>query len=131
SASQQEGNQDTPPPIIAASISKKPLFDSVEALGTAYANESVDITANATETISAIQFEDGQKVKKGDVVVLLEQQEEQAQLRGAKAQKGEHQRELERLKNLLKNKAAAKREYDERQTLLEVANQEVKGITAR
>jgi membrane fusion protein (multidrug efflux system) len=118
-------------PIVATRLIKKEIYDSVNALGTASANESIDITANATEKISSIEFEDGQQVKKGDVIVVLEQHEEQAQLKAAQVQLAEHKRELSRLKSLIAQKAASKREYDERKTLIGIAEQEAKEIQAR
>lgn len=118
-------------PVTVVSAYKTAIFDTVEALGTANANESIEITTNATETISEIHFDDGQYVAKGDIIAVLEQGEEQAQLRGAQAQLKEHERELKRLGDLFKQKAAAKREYDERETLVEVTRQQLKEISAR
>ena len=118
-------------PVIVEPASLDSIYDSVQALGTAYSNESINITAAATDTISEIRFSDGQQVKKGDVIVLLEQDEEQAQIKAAQAQLAEHKRELVRLGKLLQNKAASKREYDERQTMIEITDQEVKETKAR
>lgn len=118
-------------PVEAIAAYETTISDSVESLGTAMANESVDITANVTETISEIDFSDGQEVTKGDVIARLSQQEEAAQLAAAQARQKENRRELDRLNTLLKNKAAAQREYDERLTLIEVTKQEVEAIDAR
>ena len=46
-----------------------------EGVGTAYANESVDITANVSDTIESIHFEDAQKVKTGDITFFLQETE--------------------------------------------------------
>lgn len=119
----------TPVEVLAAY--KTTLFDSVESLGTTQANESIDITPTVTESIAEIRFTDGQEVSKGDVIVVLEQREEQAQLNAAKARLEENRRELRRLEELLKNKAAARRDYDERLTLIEVAKREVEEAEAR
>ncbi|MFO0388558.1 MAG: efflux RND transporter periplasmic adaptor subunit [Alphaproteobacteria bacterium] len=118
-------------PVSVVKAYRQEIFDNVEALGTAYANESITVTATASETISEIHFTDGQQVKKGDVIARLEQREEQAQLAVAKARLEEHQRELERIKGLLKGKAASQRDYDERQTLIQIVLREIKGIEAR
>lgn len=120
---------DTPVSVVKAY--RQEVFDQVEALGTAYANESITVTATASETISEILFTDAQQVSKGDVIARLEQREEQAQLAGAKAQLQEHKRELERIAGLLKGKAASQRDYDERQTQLQITQKEIDGIQAR
>jgi len=118
-------------PVVTLSAGKETVHDSVEALGTANANESIDITATVTETISEIRFQDGQHVKKGDIIVLLDQQEETAQLGAARAQLAENERELGRLKNLRANRAASQRDYDERATMRDVTLQQIKEIEAR
>ncbi|MBN67257.1 MAG: efflux transporter periplasmic adaptor subunit [Rickettsiales bacterium] len=126
-----EATQRPTPSVIVIEVPTSTLTDTIEALGTANANESVDITANVTETIQSINFEDGQEVAEGDVIALLDQSEEQAQLEAAKAQQRENERELKRLKTLLANKATSKREYDERVTQREVTKQQIKEMEAR
>jgi len=46
-------------PVIAAVVRRVPVANPVEALGTLTARESVTVSANVTETVSAIHFEDG------------------------------------------------------------------------
>ena len=63
--------QGGPQPVILAKAKKAELVDRVEALGTLRANEQVTITAQVTETITEILFEDGQRVEKGDTLALM------------------------------------------------------------
>lgn len=119
------------PPVEVLPVYEETIYDSVESLGSAMANESIAVTANVAETIREIHFEDGQALEKGDLIATLAQQEEQAQLAAAQARQRENSRELKRLQTLLKNKAAAQREYDERLTQIEVTKQEIEGIEAR
>ena len=51
-----------PVAVTVATITAKPWTDTIEALGTANANESVTITAKVTETVARVQFEDGDYV---------------------------------------------------------------------
>ncbi len=108
-----------------------PLQDSIEALGNAMANESVDITPPTTATITGIHFKDGQSVKQDDVLVVFKQQQEQAELAATHAQVKVHQSELTRLQNLLQHQAASQREVDERVAALETAKQSRQQIQAR
>ena len=55
---------DMPANVIVTSAAKKNIADRVEALGTLKANETIDITASVTETVTAINFTDGQRVEK-------------------------------------------------------------------
>lgn len=117
--------------VVTAPVQQKRISDVVEALGTLQANESIDITATAAETIARIEFIDGQHVAQGAVIAVLEQGEEQAELAAAKAQLADHERELKRLQNLMKNKAAAQREVDERSTERDITAQQIAAISAR
>lgn len=115
--------------VVAAKL--ETIHDEIEALGTAYANEAVNITSTDTDKIVEIRFEDGQAVKKGDVIVVLEQEEELAQKKAEEAQVAEHERELKRLDDLLKRNATAKNEYDGRKTLLSISKHRISEIQAR
>jgi len=118
-------------PIVALKVFTTTLHDRTDALGTAGANESIDITAKVSGRLDEVLFTDGQKVRKGDVIVKLDQSEEQAQLTSAKAQLAEHQREIQRLELLLQNRAAATRDLDERKTLADMAAGTVTEIESR
>lgn len=71
-----------PPPgpanVIAAKVEPYQFSDRIEAIGTAEADESITISATETEIIEKILFEDGQVVKKGDLLVQLKDDEETA-----------------------------------------------------
>lgn len=112
-------------------IQKQSISDEIEALGTTYADEAVNITSNVTDTISEISFKDGQFVKKGDVLVRLSQEEELAQKQGIEAQLLENERELKRLNELLKRNATAQREFDARKTLVAISKYRLSEINAK
>ncbi|MCF7821290.1 MAG: efflux RND transporter periplasmic adaptor subunit [Mariprofundaceae bacterium] len=118
-------------PVVVLKAYAFTLNDQVEALGTAQANESITITAKISGRLEKIAFNDGQQVKKGDVIAVLDQDEEQAQLMAAEVQLAEHVREVKRLQTLLARKAAAMRDLDERKTLAAVTASNVSEIKAR
>jgi membrane fusion protein (multidrug efflux system) len=120
-----------PTPVDVLEVRPKEVVDRIEALGTALANESARISANVTETIVDIHFEDGQMVQKGDLLVTLYQDEERAQRAAATEQLAEHKRELKRLRELVREDVIPQRDYDERLTLLNIAHQRIKEIEAR
>lgn len=72
-------------PVILAPVVDAPFASSLQALGTAIANESVRLTANRSDLVRAIHFEDGEQVKKGQLLVELETAEEQSRLVEAEA----------------------------------------------
>lgn len=75
--------------------------DIVEALGTARARESVTLTARVSDTVRTVAFEDGQLVKKGDLLVALEDAEERAQFREAQANVSEAESQFARTEDLV------------------------------
>ncbi len=131
SKNDEAAKQKSATPVVVISTYREKISDNVEALGNAYSDESVTLSASVSETISNISFTDGQMVKKGDIIATLEQREEQAQFKAARVQLAEHERELARLKSLLENKAASVREYDERQTQMKLTQQQVREMEAR
>jgi len=118
-------------PVFVTTTAEGKVYDSVDAIGTAYSNESVDISSNVTEVLREIRFRDGQRVAAGDIIVVLEQREQQAQLDAARARLEQDKRELARLEGLLADKAVPRQDYDNRLTMLEVTRQEVAEAEAR
>src|SRR6476659_7302509 len=53
------------PLVTVARVRQDQVFDSVEALGTAQANESVTINAKVTDTVRKVNFSDGDYVDAG------------------------------------------------------------------
>ena len=70
--------------------------DSLEAIGTASARESVALTAKVSETVTDVRFDSGQLVKKGQVLVVLSRQAQAAGLDEAAATYREAQALFER-----------------------------------
>ena len=75
----------TPPPVIGHYATATAWSDPLEALGTLRADESVTLSATVTDTIAEITFEDGAQVEQGELLIRLEDAEEQALLRAARA----------------------------------------------
>jgi membrane fusion protein, multidrug efflux system len=128
---QSLAKKNTPLSVSVISARHHTIFDEIEALGTAYANEAVYITSSVTEKIQEIRFSDGQTVKANDILVTLEQNEELAQKKAAESLILENERELNRLDDLIKKKAAAETQYDARKTLLTISQHKLAEIEAR
>jgi membrane fusion protein (multidrug efflux system) len=117
--------------VVVATARSMPLAQRVEALGTLKANESLAITANVTETISDIHFEDGQRVSAGDVLVELTNAEQSAQLEEAQVRLLEAERQYDRVKALVGQRAASESLLDERQRDLNTARAVLVAIESR
>ncbi len=102
-------------PVVAVTATLDTFRDTTEALGTLRANESVALTVNVAETITAIHFEDGQIVEQGDVLVEMMSAEEGALLVEAETNVRESKRQLDRIQQLVKAGTASESLLDERQ----------------
>jgi membrane fusion protein (multidrug efflux system) len=106
------GGQQAVPLVTVASVKKDQLYDVVEALGTAQANESVIVNAKVTDTVRSVNFEDGDYVEAGTVLVELTNQEESALLAEARANLDDAQNELRRQQDIASRGLGAARELD-------------------
>lgn len=123
---------DKPPTqVIVATASLLPFADRIEALGTLRANESVALTAAVADTVSAIHFNDGDRVSKGQVLVEMTSQEETALLEEARATAGEAARQYRRVASLESQGTAAKSLLDERRRDSETAKARLTVIESR
>lgn len=120
-----------PTPVIVSTVASVPFVDRIEALGTLRANESVSLTANATETISALHFDDGDRVEAGKVLVEMTSAEEQAQLDEARALVQEAEDQYRRVQSLATQGTAAASLRDERRREWETARARQVAIESR
>lgn len=119
------------PGVIVAPVQAVELSDRIEALGTLAANESVRLTATVTETVSAIHFDDGDRVARDQVLVEMTSREEHAQLEEARATVNEAERQYRRIRSLEAEGTAAKATLDERQREWETARARLAAIESR
>jgi membrane fusion protein (multidrug efflux system) len=89
--------------------------NGIEAIGTARANEQVLISSKYSDLVDQILFEDGQLVKKGDVLVHLNSQEELAKVSELEANLSESTAQLKRFEDLLSSKATSKSLVDQQE----------------
>lgn len=94
------GRRPDPPLVVLGQVRREAMLDTVDALGTAQANESVTLTAKVTDTVRRVGFEDGDYVEVGSILVELTNQEEEALLAEARANLEDASRQLARLEEL-------------------------------
>jgi membrane fusion protein (multidrug efflux system) len=81
-------------------VQQRTFTDRVEVLGVAKGRQSVTITSNTAELITAVHFSDGQYVSKGQVLVELKADQENAGIAQQQAQLAQAEREYQRWKTL-------------------------------
>jgi membrane fusion protein, multidrug efflux system len=119
------------PQVIVAEVKLAAFIDRIEALGTLKANESVALTVNVTETVTAIHFDDGQRVEKGQILVEMTSSEEHALLQEARANLEEALRQFKRVKQLESQGIEAQSLLDQRQREVETARARLAAIESR
>ena len=119
------------PDVIVQPATIQPLQTRIEALGTVIANESINLTSNVTKTVTRINFDDGQRVNKGDVLVQMTSNEEEALLAEAGFTREEAGKQLERVRSLVARDAASRSLLDQRQREYEAAGARYKAIESR
>jgi membrane fusion protein (multidrug efflux system) len=87
-------------PVVATAARIEQLSLEVEALGTAKASESVDVTAKVSNLVTAIRFDEGQQVRRGEVLVELDGEQARADLAVANAALTESAGQLKRSREL-------------------------------
>ena len=85
--------------VTTAVLSERPWNDTISALGTVKARESITVTAKVSEVVQRVNFESGDQVKAGATLVTLSGNQQQAALEAAEATAREaaqaHKRNLE------------------------------------
>ena len=94
---------------------------TIEAVGTARANEQVTLSAPVTERLVRLGFDDGDFVRRGQVVAVLAQGQESAQLAEAQARQREAQQQLARIQTLKRRGFATQSSLDTQQAAASAA----------
>ncbi|PZQ46657.1 MAG: efflux transporter periplasmic adaptor subunit [Micavibrio aeruginosavorus] len=112
---QKKGGDRGPIPVVVMAAYSDDFVDRVEAIGSLKANETVTMASTVTETVTAVNFTDGQRVKKGDILVEMTDGEEKALLDQQRALVNEANKQLQRAQELAKTGAVSRSVLEERQ----------------
>lgn len=105
--------EDTPPiPVEAVVAQATSLRDAISVNGSTVPNEEVAITAEVPGKIESIQFKEGEFIKKGQVLVKLEDEELQAERERLVVQRSLNQKIAERLKALYEKEGVSLQDYE-------------------
>lgn len=107
------------------------IVDEIESIGTAAANESVTISGKVTDTIWRVNFEDGDFVQEGAVLVELTNEEETALLAEARANLDDARTQLRRFEDLLRRGSAPISQVDEARARYAGVEARLEAIMAR
>ena len=119
------------PAVSQVVAAQRPFTDRVEVLGVAKGRQSVTITSDAAELVTAVRFRDGQAVSKGQVLVELKANEQDAGVQEARARYHQAQRDYDRWKTLADRGVAPKATAEQYRAALETARASLNAAQAR
>jgi membrane fusion protein, multidrug efflux system len=99
--------------VVVAPVRRERLSLEIEALGTAHANESVDVTAKVSNLVTVVRFDEGQQVRRGDLLVELDGAQARAELAIAEAAVTESRSQYKRSRELYTTKALSEAQLDQ------------------
>lgn len=107
------------------------IQDRLQAVGSTSARNSVDIASEVDGRVIALNFTEGQEVKKGQVLVTLDQRQAQADLKVAQARLADAQAKYDRASRLQSSRSISDAEVDELQASLAVARANLESARTR
>lgn len=105
-------------PVEVSAVVVGPVTDAVSAVGSLEANESVMIRPEILGRVTRVNFQEGQAVEKGRILIELESGELTAQLAQAEASVEIARLNYDRMKRLIANDNVSKQELDQAATNL-------------
>jgi membrane fusion protein (multidrug efflux system) len=99
--------------VIAVPTRQQPVVESIGLVGTVTPNEMVELKSETDGIVREINFSEGQKVQKGDLLVALDDTKFAALLDQAEANLQLAKTSFDRVKQLLADKLISQQEYDQ------------------
>jgi membrane fusion protein, multidrug efflux system len=119
------------PLVVAGAVAEQTFYDTVQAIGTAQARESVIVAAKVTDVISRIRFDSGDRVTRGQVLVELSNTEQFADLEEARASQEAARRDYDRFRELGEKGFAPAQRVEAARAGFERAEARVRALQAR
>ncbi len=117
--------------VDAKIVNTKSVDNRIAITGTILPNESVEITSEVSGKIEQIHFKEGQEVRKGDLLVSLDDNELRAQLEKLRYNQKLFEDTEYRQRQLLEREAISQEEYDQALTSLNTSKADIKVIEAQ
>jgi membrane fusion protein, multidrug efflux system len=110
-----------PPSVESAKVEVMKLTDDAQAVGSLKSRQGVTVRPEVSGRITQLNFKDGERVKKGQLLVQFDDQLQQAQVKQSQAELSIAQANHKRNQELLAQNFISKRSVDESAANLEVA----------
>lgn len=119
------GGAGGPAPVEVGRVQALSLTDDAQAVGSLRSRQGVMLRPEVSGRVAQINFADGQRVRKGQLLVQLDDTLQQAQLQQADAQAAIARTNLQRSRELVAQGFVAQSAVDQNQAALQVAEAQV------
>lgn len=120
-----------PASVFTERVEPRDFSDRVEAIGSLAPNERVDLTVNASDRVTGVYFEDGERVRKGQTLLTQAQGDQRAAIESAEATLKEAQNVVERMRPLVEEGAVSRLQFDESKRNVAVAEAALTSVQIR
>jgi membrane fusion protein (multidrug efflux system) len=120
-----------PASVMLAPVRAQRVSQKLEALGNARANESVDISTKISNIVTGVTFRDGERVKRGQILVQLDNAQARADVAAAQAAVTESESIYNRSRELLNTQALSKSSFDQLEATLKANRARLAAAAAR
>ena len=117
--------------VTLAPVRSERIAQKLEALGTARANESVDVSSKTSNIVVAVRFRDGERVQRGQVLVQLDDATARADVAAAQAAVTESESQYARSRELLNTQALSKSQFDQLEATLKANRARLQAANSR
>ena len=120
-----------PSSVFAEPVREQTFASRVEAIGTLEPNERADLTLTASDRVTAVYFQDGDRVKKGKTLLSLAQREQLALVESAEADLAQANQDLARIEPLARQGAVSTSELDMARRNVSAAAAQLRAVQSR
>lgn len=120
-----------PMPVEVAKVTKQKVADKFETVGTIEAIEEITVVSEINASVVGLPFEEGNYIKKGELIAQLDDQQLEAEVIRAKALYTQSQSTYNRVKLIVDQNAGTPQDLDDALAALKVAEANLKLAEAR
>jgi len=122
---EQMSQPEPPAPVEVVASATREWPRSLEAIGSLRAVNGVEVANEIAGVVEAVEFESGQRVEAGDVLIRLNAETDEAALETRQAEARLALQQFERFRNLIEQNAVSQSEFDEARANYEAAEARV------
>lgn len=120
-----------PSPVIIEPVELTAFSDRIEAVGTLFPKERVELSVNVSDRVTGVYFEDGERVRRGQTLLVQAQVEQLAEIEAAEATVREAKNVVDRMAPLVDEGVVSGLQFDEANRDFQVAQSNLTSVQAR